>query len=435
MYFLVILIFAALSTAQDKNVAIIILDDIGVDYLSVYHPYDWSPRTPNIEQFRQKGALIKNAWSMPTCSPTRSAILTGKYPYKTGVGYRVHPKRPQDSLKLSEKTLPERIKSIYPNYSTANIGKWHVSTGAKDPIKQGYDLFSGTISGVIPNYFNWKKNVNGERVLVNNYHTTELVDDSLDWISAQNNPWLLWLAFIAPHHPLHTPPSGLTTERAVTSESDQYTLMIEALDTELGRLLEQIDLSSTYVFILGDNGTSSSLKQPPFKGSKGKGTLYQGGIHVPLLVAGPGIPQGSTIEGLIHLTDIHATVLELLGITFNGKDSLSFAASLKDPSIVSPRKWNYSQIFNSDKVANRLPGQKTLDGITVRDHRYKLLIPEKGRRVFFDLETDPYEKVNLLRRTLSVQAHQSYNRLLPVASRIKKITTITTDKRGAGKRR
>lgn len=428
-----ILLLAALSTAQDKNVAVIILDDIGVDYLSAYHSYDWSPRTPNMDNFRQKGVLIKDAWSMPTCSPTRSAILTGKYPYKTGVGYRVHPKRPQDSLKISEKTLPERIKAFYPNYSAANIGKWHVSTGSRDPIKQGYDLFSGTISGVIPNYFSWKKNVNGSKVRVNNYHTTELVDDSLSWLSEQDNPWLLWLAFIAPHHPLHTPPSGLTTERAVTSESDQYTLMIEALDTELGRLLDQIDLSSTYVFIFGDNGTSSSLKQSPFKGNKGKGTLYQGGIHVPLLVAGPGIPQGETVNGLIHLTDIHATVLELLNIPFEGKDSISFAPSLRDPSITASRKWNYSQIFNSDRVANRLPGQKTLDGITVRDPRYKLLIPEKGRRALFDLETDPYEQNNLLKKTLPISAHISYNRLLPVARRIKKVTSVVIAKRESAK--
>jgi arylsulfatase A-like enzyme len=431
------LTFVPLSLfAQDRNVAIIILDDLGVDYLSDYHQLEWSPRTPNINSLRQRGALVSDAWSLPTCSPTRSAVLTGRYPFKTGVGYRVHPTRPQDSLRLSERTLPERIKQAKPNYKAANIGKWHVSTGHKDPLRQGYDFFSGTIAGVIDNYFSWKKNLNGTRIWVNNYHTTELVNDSIDWISRQSSPWLLWLAFIAPHHPLHIPPSNLITERPLGENMDinKYTLMIEALDTELGRLFEQINFDNTYVFLFGDNGTSTYLRQPPFQGLKGKGTLYQGGIHVPLIVAGPGIPAGSTIQGLVQLTDIHATILELLKIPYKGKDSLSFAKSLKDPSIPHNRKWNYSQIFNSDKVANRLPGQKTLDSITVRDSRFKLLIPEKGRTVFFDLNQDPFERNNLLRRPLSPEAHRSYKDLLPVARRIKRTTAITLARREHDKR-
>lgn len=353
---------------------IIVLDDVSFEFLpgNIY--------TPNINKLRENGAFIEDTWSMPSCSPTRASILTGKY--NTGVGYRVHPSRPWELFNSKLRLLPERLSG-----KKAHIGKWHVT----HTIPKEYNYFSGTIEGSVGSYYKWYKNVNGKVKKINKYHTTELVDDSIKWLR-KNDHGFLWLALSAPHDPLHYPP-----EHLIKNSHNRYTAMLEATDTELGRLFENIDMSSTYVFLLSDNGTPGRNREGIYRSLKGKGTLYQGGIHVPMIVSGPSIPQNSTVKGMVHVKDIYNTVLEL----HDGKiRKNSFKNSLFNPSIPTSRRYNFSHIYNSNLG---------LDGKTIRNHRYKLI--KYRRKEFYDLVNDPMERVNLLKIPMSEEVKQEYKRL------------------------
>ncbi len=123
------------------------------------------------------------------------------------------------------------------------------------------------------------------------YATTDNVNDAIEWISEQTDPWFVWLAFNAPHGPLEVPPTNLHSYGEFDVDGNErrcFEAMVEALDRETGRLLDFIgtNLTNTTVILMGDNGTTGGLIQPPYSPSRGKGMLYQGGIKVPLIIAG-----------------------------------------------------------------------------------------------------------------------------------------------------
>ena len=127
--------------------------------------------------------------------------------------------------------------------------------------------------------------------------------------------------------------------------------MLEALDTELGRLLAGIDpavLAETIVFVVGDNGTAAQATTPPFDPDHAKNTVFEGGINVPFFVSGPGIPAGAECEGLVNLTDLLATVAELTGGgPVTAEDSVSIVPYFSDPTQASLRPWIYSERMES----------------------------------------------------------------------------------------
>jgi arylsulfatase A-like enzyme len=182
--------------------------------------------------------------------------------------------------------------------------------------------------------------------------------------------------------------------------------MLQAMDTEVGRLLDALDLTDTTVFLLGDNGSAYAL--PTAINSEGKGSIHEGGINVPLIVAGDAVPlaaQGAETAALVHTTDVYATLLELggaappAGVTVHG---VSFAPALGNPS-VSPRSVVYADgPFNQSQKEDA--AQPHMHDVAVRDPRYKLIrwgceIPDEGnpnRRAFYDLEVDPGEADDLL---------------------------------------
>ena len=160
--------------------------------------------------------------------------------------------------------------------------------------------------------------MNGQRRNVNNYATTENVDDAIEWVGGQEGPWFLWLAFNAPHTPLHLPPEGLHqhdnltgAEADITQRPREYFgAMIEAMDSEIGRLWGAIGaemMANTDVIYLGDNGTGRTNAPAGVSTRSGKGSLYEGGIHVPLVIAGPSVVDGGReVEGPVSYTHLRA---------------------------------------------------------------------------------------------------------------------------------
>ena len=429
--FLVLLMLGTasiVSAAAAKNILLVIADDYGADGSSLYNSTGNGaslPPTPTIAALARRGVVFRNAWACPECSPSRAAMLTGRYPFRTGIGGAVGMGVP--ALSASEFTLPEAFSSNPSlGYHLAQFGKWHLGTGANSPNSPrtlgGWTNYAGSLLGQLGTdtaaYNDWTKSVNGTSTAsYTNYATTDLVNDAMSWIGARGtNPWFCWVAFNAPHTPLHVPPlhlaPGYATNTGVSANRRQFEAMTEAMDTEFARLLTAVDTNNTHIIFLGDNGTLNSQLQPPYPSGRGKSTLYEGGIRVPLVIAGPGVVNlGRTNNTPVHLVDLFSTIMELAGMntattltnTTNAIDSRSLLPVLQNQPEVA--RYNFSEFYSS------MAGVSANSGRTIRNSDYKFITLTNGTRLFFHLATDPYERTNLLLNPLTLTAQSNYNAL------------------------
>lgn len=412
-----------------KNVLVILLDDVGVDQLSVYGMGSDLPATPNIDRLASGGVLFENVWSNPVCSPTRATLVTGRYVFRNGVGHTVS--FGGFPLDLDEITLPELLDDVGGGvYSHAAFGKWHLGDssvgGDLAPNLAGFDHFSGVLQNV-QNYYIYPKTENGLTMWNLGYQTSDMVDDFLRWEKQQGAPWMAYMAFNAPHYPWTAPPPNLHTvdlENAPPPSVDArpyYKAMIEAADHEIGRMLANMQgtLEDTTIIFLADNGTPPEVVVPPFDNQKAKATLYEGGVRVPMIVAGAAVEQpGRRERALVNSSDLFATIAELSGAGLPSSwphgytvDSVSFVPYLLSGSAAPQRDYVFAEIFTPGGF-----GPYLLEARAVRDERYKLIEssldpdPIYGNR-FFDLWTDPFEQNDLLGQPLSPEQLDAYNRL------------------------
>jgi len=341
--------------------------------------------TPTIDSLRAAGITFINATASPVCSPTRAAIMSGQYGVKNGVlGV------PGD-LANDEQTVFKGLAAQTDDaYADALIGKWHLTRPllAEDPLTFGPDTYEGFLTGGVDDYFAWSRVQNGTASLSTEYVTTALTNAAIDWIDEQTQPWFLWLAHAAPHGPFHTPPAELFTIAGTGTDTRKYIAMIEALDTEMGRMFGSMDedvRENTLVIFVGDNGTPRNVLQD-YPNGRGKGTIYQGGVRVPFIVSGKGVTRaGAREEALVHVTDIHATILEAAGTQVQGNlfNSLSFYHLLSDETEAMPtRDYNYIEVDN---------GNDNNSGWAIRNTQYKLITFDSGTQEFYDLRADSFE--------------------------------------------
>lgn len=350
------------------NVLILVADDLGLDQLALYGRTD-APPTPNLDALAARGLVFWNAWGHPTCSPMRATLQTGRYAFRTGIGGVVPAHADGPGLPLSEVTLPELLDlGTLGAYAHAAIGKWHLGTsqvgGDLAPNLAGYAHFAGSLEGQIERYDHWRRVVNGVGALSSRYPTSACVDDALVWIHSQTRPWLCVVSFQAPHAPFHRPPTGLHTQTLPAMDPREVCggpggdplpflrAMIEALDTELGRLLASLppgQLDRTTIFFLGDNGADACAARPPTT-NRAKGTLFESGLRVPFLAAGYRVTARGTSRALVGASDLFATVAELAGIDLAATlpaltlDSRSLVPCLVDRS-ARVRSWLYAEVF------------------------------------------------------------------------------------------
>lgn len=401
--------------AAPRNVLLIIADDIGIDSLHLYNddPAASFPPIPNIQSLAEQGILFENAYAYPTCSPTRSSIMTGRYGFRTGV------LSPQSSdLPASETTLPEIFaQQAELDQPIASFGKWHLGGGNSGPnVLGGWPHFSGAIGGGLRNFRNWEKVINGVSTNVTmTYATRDNVNDALDWMDAQGtNNWLMWIGFNAAHTPLHKPPNGLHSYTLSGDSADveanprpYFEAMVEAMDTQIGLLLASVDFNETTVVFLGDNGTARSVIQPPYDiPRRAKGSLYEGGTHVPMIVAGDAVVNGGrTSDAVVHCVDLFATMIELAGGTApEGVDSRSLVSILQNQTFTPAE----TAIFLG---SDNLNVGSTGVGRAIIDPPYKLIRVEGLADEFYHLENDPLESSNLLLSSLSSGEQQAYDAL------------------------
>jgi len=416
---------AAAQLQQAKNVLVIVLDDVGTDKLSFYgetppstpliscpdvapatyvEPY---PDTPRLDALRQSGILFNNAYANPLCSPTRACIQTGRYPFRTGMG-TVSDASPF-KLADSEVLIPRLLKNGFRGspflglpYKCGAFGKWHLTTLTGDdtnPTDCGFDRFYGSIANVASfnqTYFSWSKIQHdaGDPPPVPFTTTTwygiATSTDAINWINAQTNAFFAYVCLNPPHSPFEVPPQELVStstgneiaclgfvpgDRAMASDPVQkkrlfYKAMLEAVDTEIGTLLDTITpakLANTMIFVMGDNGTPEPVMNvPPHSASHGKTTTYEWGVRVPLIVSGPLVPApgGFVSDVPVGAVDLWRTIAAITGanptlaapnVTL---DSVSFLPVILDP-LHQPgsRQYIFSQQFWPNGVPASPPNQ------------------------------------------------------------------------------
>lgn len=432
-------LFLAITTplvAQQRNVLLIIADDMGIDSHGLYNaePGVSLPPTPNIDSLRASGVQFRNAYAQPTCSPTRATILTGRQPFRHGVATAVTANDGQ--LMAGEFTLPRAFTANSGlGYGLAHFGKWHLSLGnnmANDPANlAGWPHFAGSLNGGLVGgnggtgtYFAWTKTIDGMTGQENGtttYATTDTTNDAINWITSQGtNPWFAWVAYNAPHTPFHKPPANLHTYDTTvpnwntlpigTNQRTHFHAAIEALDSEIGRLFNSIDptvLANTWIIFIGDNGTPPQVVQEPFSATHAKNTLYEGGVRVPLLISGPEVVNPDReVADLVQAVDLYATILEMAGIDVAATqpalkpiDSRSLMPLLQDQPLAPTLALAESRGVN---LAD------TISGVTVRGGDYKLIRFLDDSERLHHLPTDPDEQVNLLGGSLDPAAEAAY---------------------------
>ncbi len=297
-------------------------------------------------------------------------------------------------LPYEEELIPELLHEGHTPYETMWLGKWHLASFLSEdnhlhPTLSGFTRFTGSLANLDADpdsrgpydYNMWLKTQELLTFEHDVYATTDSVNDALEALETMVEPWFLGVSFNAPHLPLTPPPVDLHTGGFLIEASDDvelYDAMVEAMDTEIGRLLDSMDpdvVSRTTVIFMGDNGSPSHAILPPRERLEDKGSLYEGGINVPLIIAGPDVADaGSEVSALVHATDVFSTAMHTAGIPKsqfeNPVDGQSLIPYLMTPDLTGMRDKVYSEWF----VPFGTEGEPESEMMAMRDERYKLVV-------------------------------------------------------------
>lgn len=406
-------------TAQQPNLLIIVPDDLGADAMTCYGSPS-APPTPVMDAIAANGVRFTQAHVNAACTPSRAAILTGRYAFRSEATMALPPGSP--GMLGTAITIAAPLADA--GYATAMIGKWHLGErfGALTPNVYGFQHFEGLLESGVPDPFHWSKLTNGSTSVCTTYIMTDEVDSAIQWIQARNGPWALVLTPTLPHQPYHAPPANLHTQNLAglnpaTTPLPFFRAMVQALDGEIGRLLITLGpavLANTNVIVVADNGTDGAVIQLPGTPERAKGSLSDGGCRVPLLVSGPSVTAPGTVATeLVSGVDLFPTILAMCGISYPSRvlagvalplDGVSFLPALTGRS-------GYGRPFVYSEVSGTPLGQ----GYTVRapSHRlvrYTLVKPQ--HQELYDLVADPLQSIDLLTAPLGTANRVQFDSLM-----------------------
>lgn len=411
------------------NILLLVVDDLGVDKLGVYGEHPDPPPTPEMDRLAGEGVLFRNAWANPTCSPSRASLLTGRHARRSGIGWWIDPVSDTVGLPDEAWILPEMLAESGYGYTSALVGKWHLSVfhddaPELDPIRQGFHTFRGILGNprmatvreqVDRGYHLWERFDDGVRSWSATYLTTAQVDDALALMAELPEPWFIEVAFSAPHEPWDLPPPELYTLGFGHEASDarDYGRVVEALDREVGRLMASVS-DDTTVMLLSDNGTPGEAITEPWDPDRGKHTIYDGGIRVPLIVRAPSVVEpGREVDALVHLVDVFATAADLAGVDLRTAphhvDGHSWLPLLSDPDAAPLRSFLFTEQFQDNG-----DGPHWRDERAITDGRWKL-VDWSGADVLFDGETGMWDEgAHLVDEAVTEDAWDALARLRPL---------------------
>lgn len=329
-------LLSAASAVAAPNIVIFYADDMGIGDLGCYGCKDI--RTPALDGLAAGGVRFTNYYSAaPICSPSRAALLTGRYPIRAGVPSNVSSQPGDAGMPGGQITLGELARTR--GYATAAVGKWHLGFSPDtQPNAQGFDLFFGHHAGCIDFYshmFYWQDPPhhdlyrNRDEVHEEGAYMTDLVvREAVRFIEAQRKAnattgFLLYVAFNAPHYPMQAPAMFRKMYEHLPPERAIYAAMVTAMDDAVARILAAARAAgrsdNTFVFFASDNGATAEMRangkggsNAPYRGHKF--SLFDGGIHLPAIACWPGhIPAGESRDQLACGIDLFPTVAEIIG--------------------------------------------------------------------------------------------------------------------------
>jgi arylsulfatase A len=412
---------AAVAGAQRRppNVVFILIDDYG--WRDTGYGGSTFYETPNIDALARSGMIFTDGYSAsPVCSPTRAAIMTGKYPARLhltahlqGATNRLHYSKVLQpnarlELPLEEVTIAELLKQR--GYRTACIGKWHLGKAGFLPSNQGFDVTAaGDEAGSTNSFFfpQWKKKVPLEGK-EGDYLTDRLTDLAVDFIrESKGGPFFLYLPHFAVHIPIEAKPEKVPKYEAKSRASEpqnyaDYAAMIESVDESVGRVLgtiRELGLENdTLVLFTGDNGGVTSLewKKRPVTSNlplrSGKGHLYEGGIRVPTVVRWPGVTKpGRVCHEPILSIDYAPTIAEAAAVpkaAMPAMDGQSIGKLLRGAATLGREEvfWHFPHYSP----------QLGKPSSAIRRGKHKLILFFEDDRVeLYDLQNDIGESRNL----------------------------------------
>jgi len=390
------------------NIVMILADDLGNADLG----YRGSKiRTPNIDSLAENGVRLESFYGMPLCTPARSALMTGRYPMRSGLQTFVIFPGHTYGLPTDETTLPQALKKA--GYTTAIVGKWHLGHADRKywPQNRGFDHFYGNLIGEV-DYFtkerggviDWQRN--GKFFKEPGYHTIQIGDEAVKLIEEQDptKPLFLYFAALAPHSPYQAPQSEIDAYKDLFEDETKqnYAAMITVLDDQVGRIVDALEKKgmreNTVIFFTSDNGgklagsvsapgTGASKTPPASNGNfrDGKASLYEGGVRVPAIMNWPGTLKPGIVNEPFHLVDLMPTFLAIAGD--NGTPGLPFDGKNIMPAVAEGKPSPHKDIlFNVEFFRG-----------AIRKGQWKLvkLATLPGKTELFDILRDPGEKTNL----------------------------------------
>jgi arylsulfatase B len=384
----------ALSAGASRpNVLLVVLDDVGrFDVENV--------ETPSIHALARSGLEFRRAYAMPACAWARASLMFGAYSHHFG---NMCEPPSEETPDVAQFSLPKCFEQR--GYATAFLGKWHVGTNLvgrpweETPRLHGFDRViagmpqnSSDLCGYpgVGGYERWVRFDMGPSTLETRYQTTVLRDEFLAWWTRVRGPKFAYLAFQAAHAPFHEPPPELVpfppSPDGISENRRLYESMLMSVDTVLGQIEGALDLRNTYVVLVGDNGTPPNAAAPEQQANKLKTTVFEGGLRVPFLIAGPGVVPGVS-DSLVSVVDVLPTLAELLGVAPPaGLDGASLVPLLRDPT---------AKVHDHVFAAHR-----DIRGLLITRQRAVIEVGHKLRRVdgreeFYDLDADPEERTPL----------------------------------------
>ncbi|MBN2127876.1 MAG: sulfatase-like hydrolase/transferase [Sedimentisphaerales bacterium] len=407
---------SASNGASRPNIVLIMADDLGYGDLGCYGCQDI--RTPHIDGIAAEGVRFTTFYAnAPECTPTRTALLTGRYQHRVGglecalgignVG------RYDDAIRLrethdlglpaSEVSIARRLKSV--GYATGICGKWHLGYEPKFfPSNHGFDHWFGPVGGAVDYFHHCEYTgenalyLNGKKIEREGYLTDLITDEAVDFIGRnRSRPFFLYTAYTAPHTPYQGPgderPDPVAQADYNKGSRETFAAMVERLDAGVGAILDALRAAgvarNTLVIFMSDNGANRTGSNAPFSGYKGN--LFEGGIRVPCVVKWPGVlPRGAISAQSCMTMDFSRSVVRAAGAPmpverpFDGVDILRHAEKgrpVEDRTLF----WR----------ARR--GDRTRKAVRDGSIKYIALFEaDRCEECLFDLKADPAERVNLI---------------------------------------
>ena len=423
-----VVLHSALSA--QPNMILFLADDLGYGDLGCFgHPII---KSPNLDTFAKQGVRLTQCYSgSAVCSPSRSALLTGRTPHRNGVytwiaeGAEVH-------LRTSENTLPELLKGV--GYTTCHSGKWHLNGLFNDPAQpqpndHGYDWWMATQNNAGPSHENPNNFArNGQPVgQMQGYSAPLVVSEAISWLKEKRDatkPFFLAVWTHEPHYPIKSDPKfkALYPDLADDIQREHHANVTQ-MDHAFGMLMKSLDeqklTDSTFVFFTSDNGPEGDGTKSPGRGSSGglrgrKRDMHEGGIRVPGLARWPGkIQAGTTCEVPIVGSDVFPTMLGIAEVkaptdrTLDGVNVLS-ALEGKVTRLDRPQPlfWRLHMAPNM-KISMRVDDWKILADETLTEFElYNLKTDEKETTDLKEKEAERFAamKAQLIQHNASIDA-------------------------------